>query len=137
ALIVVFEMPLFHALRGRAHLPVAAAGALCIGLAWLWLVFASWGTAAVVAAVLTLTLGEMLYSPFLAAHVSERAPAQARGTYLGACFASLSVAFVLAPLFGGEIYDRFGPDALWCGCFCCCLVAALGLLLLCRTGPAR
>jgi predicted MFS family arabinose efflux permease len=135
--IVLLEMPLVHALRTRAHLPLIAAGALVVGLAYPWLILEAWGTAAVVASILTLTLGEMLFTPFLGAYVSARAPAAARGAYLGAYFAALSVGFVVAPAAGGGAYQRFGAAFLWIACLLGGALAAAGFLWLHRTDPQR
>jgi predicted MFS family arabinose efflux permease len=131
--IVILEMPLVLRLKNAPKLAVIAAGALCVGLAYPWLVLQSWGTTAVLASVLTATLGEMLYMPLLGAFVSERAPVHARGNYLGAYFASFSAGFVLAPVLGGLVYDRLGADALWWGCCAVGLLTAAGFWWLHRT----
>jgi predicted MFS family arabinose efflux permease len=124
--IVLLEMPVVHALRHRSHLKVVAAGALCVGLAFPWLILQSLGGIAVVCTTVTITLGEMLYMPLLGAHVSATAPARARGSYLGAYFASFSIGFIVAPSVGGYVYDAFGPTALWLGCAVAGGLSALG-----------
>lgn len=132
-LITVLEMPLAHALRGRPQLPLVAFGSVLVGLAFPLLAPASWALGGVVLSLLVLTVGEMFYSPFLGAFVSDRAPPRARGSWLGAYGASFAFAFVLAPALGGLVYDGLGADALW---FCCCgagLLAAAGFLWLHRT----
>jgi predicted MFS family arabinose efflux permease len=136
ALIVLFEMPLVHRLRSRARLRVIAAGALAVGLAFPWLIAQSAGVLAVLPSILTLTVGEMLFMPFLGAHVSETAPEAARGRYLGAYFATFSIGFVLAPAVGGWVYEHCGADALWLGCLAAGSLVAAGFLWLDRSGRA-
>jgi MFS family permease len=70
--------------------------------------------------------------PMLGAWVAHDAPTAARGSYLGAYFASFSVGFVAAPLLGGWIYDELGADALWIACTAGGLLAAVGLRALAR-----
>lgn len=135
ALVVLLEMPLVHAMRHRAQMPIVVVGAVCVGVAYPFLIVQSWGTTAVVLSILVATAGEILYMPFLGAFVSERAPAAVRGNYLGAYFASFSAAFVVAPAAGGWIYDRLGADALWLTCLLGGLLSATGFWWLHRTDP--
>ena len=133
--IVLLEMPVVHALRHRRPLRVIALGALCVGLAYPWLILQSWGAGAVLCSTVTITLGEMLYMPLLGAYVSASAPASVRGNYLGAYFASFSIGFIVAPSVGGYVYDTFGPTALWLGCAAAGVVTALAFWLLDRNEP--
>ncbi|HLU38626.1 MAG TPA: MFS transporter [Planctomycetota bacterium] len=134
--IVVCEMPLVWRFRNTPKPRLMVAGAACIGAAFPWLVLESWGTVAVVLSALTVSVGEMLYMPFLGAYVSEYAPVHARGNYLGAYFATFSVSLVLAPPLGGAVYERFGADALWLGCGAAGALAAVGFRWLGRTAGA-
>jgi len=127
--IIVCEMPLVHALRSRRQLPLVACGALLVG-AGLALLPLRGGMPLVLLSMLVLTLGEMLWSPFLGAYVSDRAPANGRGRYLGAYASSFSVAFVLAPGLGGMVYDRLSADALWYLCGVLGTAVAIGFWLL-------
>lgn len=136
ALVVLLEMPLVSAWRHRAQLPIVAIGAVCVGLAYPFLIAQSLGTVAVVASILMATAGEILYMPFLGAFVSERAPLASRGNYLGVYFASFSAAFVIAPAAGGWVYDHLGADQLWLTCFALGLLCALGFGWLHRTDRA-
>lgn len=129
-LIVLLEMPLVRALRMQPPLRLVAIGTAVVGLGSLWLLLESWRTPAVLLAAGSVALGEMLYMPFLAAYVSERAPAASRGRYLGAYFATFSLGLVLAPWLGGLGYDRLGAAGLW---LCCCgagLLTSAGFALL-------
>jgi predicted MFS family arabinose efflux permease len=135
-LITLLEMPLVHALRRRRALPIVALGCALIGLGLALLVFRL-GLPMVVLSLVVLTFGEMFEAPFLGAFVSSWAPAGRRGAYLGAYGSTFSIAFVAAPLFGGIVYDSFGPETLWLGCGTAGLIAAMGFLVAQRVLAAR
>jgi predicted MFS family arabinose efflux permease len=114
-LIVLFEMLLVHSLRRVNPYRVIACGSLlmCLGFALLPL---GSGRAFVVFTVVIWTLGEMLSLSIVSGLVAERAGERSQGRYMGILSLSFSVAFVLAPLGGTWIYQRFSPEALWYGC---------------------
>ncbi len=121
-IIVIFEMVLVHA-AGRFHpMRVAALGALltCVGLGALPL---GSSLAFVCCTIVVWTIGEMLSHPMLEGLAASRGPAASRGAYLGLFNATFAVSFVLGPLLGTWVYDRFGYQTLWYGC------AALGIVL--------
>src|SRR5262245_9972122 len=129
-LIVLVEMPLVRSLRGRPRLPIVAFGTLLIALAFPLLVPRAWGLGGLYAQLLLLTVGEMFSFSLLSSFVSDRAPPQSRGSYLGVYGATFSAAFVIAPALGGFVYERFSADALWFGCSVMAGLAALGYRLL-------
>ena len=130
-LIVLLEMPLVHALRGRNHLHMIALGAVLLGASWPLLLLESAGLAAIVMSLVVLTFGEMLFWPLMAAFVSDVAPVKSRGRYMGAYGATFSGALVISPLLGGQVYEHYGPGSLWLTCLLLSMVAAaLSLLLL-------
>lgn len=59
------------------------------------------------------TFGEMLALPILNVLVAARAPASHRGKYMGFYTMAFSIAFILAPVAGTYVYERFGSDTLW------------------------
>jgi predicted MFS family arabinose efflux permease len=111
-LITLFEMPIVHGLRGRRTLPVIAIGSLVVGLGYLCLLL-PFGIGAIVLAMVVVAGGELLQMPMLGAHVNDRAPDHARGAYNGAYGMTFTLALVLAPIAGGNVYDSFGATALW------------------------
>ncbi len=125
-LIVLVEMPLVRALRGRPRLPMVAFGTLLIALAFPLLVPTGWGLAGIVAQLLLLTAGEMFSFSMLSSFVSDRAPPAARGKYLGVYGAAFAFAFVIAPALGGFVYQRLGADSLWWSCAATAGLAAYG-----------
>ncbi len=126
-IIALFEMVLLRRIEHLPQLRVMSLGTfvLCAGLA-LFPFGRSVAFAALAMAVCT--LGEMLSLPLSTSLVALRAPAGARGAYMGLYSAAFSVAFIVAPVVGIFVLEHFGGRALWLG------VGALGpvLAIACR-----
>ena len=127
--IVVFQMPIIHAVARFDPLQVIGLGAflLCAGFALLPLT-SSLGPIGVT--VLVWTLGEMLTTPLLEGFVAHRSSVESRGQYMGLFSAAFSLAFVLAPLGGTWVYEVWGYRTLWflCGVLGVMLWAAFSFL---------
>lgn len=127
--IVVFQMPIIHAVARFDPLQVIGLGAflLCAGFALLPLT-SSLGPIGVT--VLVWTLGEMLTTPLLEGFVAQRSSIESRGQYMGLFSAAFSLAFVLAPLGGTWVYEVWGYRTLWflCGVLGAMLWAAFSFL---------
>ncbi len=110
--IVCVEMVLLRFVERFHHLRVAALGSLlvCTGLALMPL---SRGVVFAASTVLVWTAGEMLSLPMTNATAGLRSGVASSGRYIGAYTLSFSCAFVLAPLVGTTVYQRFGPNVLW------------------------
>jgi predicted MFS family arabinose efflux permease len=133
--ISLVEMILVHRLRGRDPLRVAAVGSMLFCLGFALLPFGS-SFAFVAATVLVWTCGEMLSLPFLSGWVGNRAGEKSVGSYMGLFSVSISIAFVLGPLAGTWIYQRFGGTPLWYGCGVVGLFLGTAFSIL-SAGPAR
>lgn len=122
ALIVLFEMVLTHWAEKRNRLLLIGVGSFLIGAG---LALLPLGSSIAWAALCTVvwTLGEMLVLPQTNTVVAERATAGKRGSYMGLYTVAFSVAFVIAPLGGTWVYERFGPEVLYFG------LAGFGVLL--------
>ncbi len=120
--IVLFEMVLVHRLEQRDPLAIVGFGAFLFGLGFALLPLGS--TFAFAAfTVLVWTVGEMLSFPIVSGVVANRAGEANMGLYMGLFNLSFEGAYVVAPLAGTWIYQRFGPLALGLGC------GVLGLVL--------
>jgi MFS family permease len=111
-LIAVFEMVLIHTVQRFNRISLAGLGALvlCLGFALIPYGKTPWYMALTVA---VWTFGEMLALPILNAIVGQRAGKGYRGQYMGMYTMAYSFAFVIAPIMGTFIYERFGPASLW------------------------
>lgn len=135
-LIVMFEMIVVHALRDRPALPIVALGSLVVGIGYLVLL-APLGAVGIVIAMGVIAGGELLQMPLLSAHINDRAPASARGSYNGAYGMVFSLALILAPVLGGHVYEDYGQDALWILCGVLGAVAAWMFWFASRTAAGR
>ncbi|MCJ7681155.1 MAG: MFS transporter [Candidatus Aminicenantes bacterium] len=131
-LIIALEMLLIHWIGKRSLKPFIALSFLLTGggLAMMPL-----GRGFVFAAltVFIWTFGEMLSMPLLGSLIAGRAGAGSMGRYMGVFSFSFSLAMVLGPLAGTEIYIRYGPDILWFGCGATGLVLCVLFPILART----
>jgi predicted MFS family arabinose efflux permease len=112
-IIVAFEMVLIHGLAGRDPLRVVGLGGflVCLGLALLPLA-PGLGFAYAALTIAIWTVGEMLTLPVVAGVIANRAGETNRGHYMALFSISFEGAFVVAPLVGTWIYQRYGPRLL-------------------------
>ncbi|MFC5667789.1 MDR family MFS transporter [Kitasatospora misakiensis] len=130
-LIVGLQLPLGRALQGpHPRRPLILAALLC---GWGFGLGAFAGGAAVYAvSVVIWTLGELLHAPLNMQLVARHSPSHARGRYQGVYAMAWSTANITAPLAGGTVIDRFGPDALWAACAAVGTCVAVGYWALLR-----
>ncbi|MEU6605857.1 dipeptide ABC transporter ATP-binding protein [Streptomyces shenzhenensis] len=80
------------------------------------------------------TLGELGLHPTAQSTAADLADSELRGRYQGAYALAFSGASMIAPIAGGAVLDRFGPQVMWLGCAGLCVAAAIALGL---TAPRR
>ncbi|MBX2990869.1 MAG: MFS transporter [Bacteroidetes bacterium] len=122
-LIILLEVPLNLATAHRPHREMLSIGAVLVGVGFGAMVFISefWGLAAT---VVVWTFGEMIFLPTSATYMSEIAPAERRGEYMGLYQMMFSLAFALSALVGTAILDQFGATTLWTATLVAGLVSA-------------
>jgi MFS family permease len=127
-IIVLFEVRLNGAMAHWPHQRALALGALLCGAGFGALALARdlWTVAAT---VLIWTIGEMILFPVSAAYVTEIAPPERRGLYLGYYTMSFGLAFAIGPGAGAAIMQRYGSATLWAGTL---MFGALSAALLAR-----
>jgi predicted MFS family arabinose efflux permease len=128
-LIVLFEMVLIQGLRKIRPMKTIAVGALLTGLGFA-LTPLGRGYPYAAMTVVVWTLGEMLSLPLLTSEVANRSHEGNRGRHMGWFGVSFSLAWMLGPIIGSEIYSRFSPLALWLGCGVLGSLLALGFVRL-------
>jgi MFS family permease len=72
------------------------------------------------------TLGEIGYVAVVPTIVADLAPSALRGGYQGAYQMAWGLASFAGPALGGLVFQRFGGDWLWAGCFVLGLLLAVG-----------
>ena len=121
-LIVLVEVPLSAATARWRHGRALALGAFlaCTGMG---LTAFAHNFVTALGSVLVWTFGEMILFPAGSHYVTDITPPDRRGEALGAYTGSFGLAFLLAPLLGTAVLDRWGADAVWTGAFAIGLVA--------------
>ncbi len=128
-LIVLVEIPLNLATAHWSHRTVLALGAVLVGAGFGAMTFAT-GFWTVAGTVVIWTFGEMIFLPGASAYVSNIAPVDRQGVYMGAYQMVASASFAIGPWLGATVYERFGSTTLWTGLFVVCVLSSLLLLRL-------
>jgi predicted MFS family arabinose efflux permease len=126
-IIVIIEMVLVFKLEGRrSPVQYISVGSFCIGISYLLLNLPLAGLTVALAAMITLTLGEMLMFPFVNAFWVKRSDEHNRGQYASLFSMSFALAHVLAPTFGSQVVQHSSYHVLWYTVFILCLIASFG-----------
>ncbi|NJC97929.1 MAG: hypothetical protein C3F07_13385 [Anaerolineales bacterium] len=91
------------------------------------------GFALFVTAMVIITIGEMVVTPFQQSLVASFAPEDMRGRYMAVSGLSWSISFTVGPYFAGLILDSANPNLLWLLCGFIGLLAAIGFTTLNKT----
>jgi len=113
-LIALTEMLVIRVVESLDALRTVGLGAFLVGAGLALLPFGPPSTIAV-AAMVILTVGEMLAMPISNTVVAQRAGRGQVGRYMGAYTLAFSAAFVVGPVAGTAVYEHIGPNALWFG----------------------
>ena len=81
-------------------------------------------------AMIIITIGEMIVSPFQQSMVASFAPEDMRGRYMAVSGLTWSIAFTVGPYFAGLMLDSANPNLLWIICGVIGLIATLGFIVL-------
>jgi len=88
------------------------------------------GFAFFITAMIIITIGEMVVSPFQQSLVASFAPEHMRGRYMAVSGLSWSISFTVGPYFAGLILDSANPGLLWAFCGLVGMLATLGFVVL-------
>lgn len=137
ALVVLFQFPITRRVEKRPPMALMAIGAALLGVG-----FAMYGFFSTyvffLAAMLVITVGEMIMLPVSNALVVKFAPEDMRGRYSFMYGISWGIAYAAGPYLAGLIMDNANPAWLWYTCGILCLAAALGFVILhSRPRPAE
>lgn len=130
-LVVIFQF--WIARRLQAYRPMLM---MALGTAFYALGFAMYGFistyAAFVAAMVIITIGEMVVSPFGQSLVAGFAPEAMRGRYMAVAGLSWGLSFAAGPYLAGRIMESANPNLLWVACGVVGSLAVLGYITLDR-----
>ncbi|HEY1006250.1 MAG TPA: MFS transporter [Sphingobacteriaceae bacterium] len=125
------EMVIVHRLEGtRPPLIFIGAGVILVGAGYSLvnvLPAAAW---VAVAAVIIMTIGEILSLPFMNTYWISRTSDHNRGEYAGLYTMAWSAAQILAPAFGSQMILHFGYTTLWYLIALICLLASAGFYVI-------
>ena len=125
---VCFQYPIVRRTRGFDKLAVLSLASACLGIGLAGAAFAPKGIATA-ACILLVSAGSMLLVPIAPALVSQMAPLELRGRYMGTWTLVWMTGTALAPIFGGLALDRLGRGA-YLVILAVCLLGALLFALL-------
>jgi MFS family permease len=128
-IVVLFQFWVTRRLEKYKPLLMMAAGSLLYAIG-----FAMYGFVPTfglfVSAMIIITIGEMVVSPFQQSLVASFAPEHMRGRYMAVSGLSWSISFTVGPYFAGLILDSANPSLLWAFCGLIGILATLGFLVL-------
>jgi MFS family permease len=84
-------------------------------------------------AMIIITIGEMVVTPFQQSLVASFAPEHMRGRYMAVSGLSWSISFTVGPYFAGVLLDSSNPSLLWAFCGLVGILATLGFVFLNKT----
>ena len=123
-IIIIVEVPLNTAMADWRHRHALALGALLIGIGFGALVLID-GVFGAAVTVVIWTFGEMIFLPASAAYVSDIAPREQAGAYMGLYTMGFSIALAVGPWVGTAVMERFGSSTVWVGTLICGLITAV------------
>ena len=128
-IIILVEVRLNMSMSSWSHRHALALGAALVGIGFGALVFVN-GIVGAVATIVIWTFGEMILLPASAAYVSDVAPPEQSGAYMGLYTMGFSLAFAIGPWLGMQVMEAFGASAVWLGTFACGCITAIMMWLL-------
>lgn len=130
-LVVLFQFWVTRRLQKYRPMLMMAAGSLLYAIG-----FAMYGFVPTfvlfIAAMVIITIGEMVVTPFQQSLVASFAPEHMRGRYMAVSGLSWSISFTVGPYFAGLLLDSPNPQLLWIFCGLVGTLAALGFVALNR-----
>jgi MFS family permease len=127
---VLFQLPIVRRTRSLDKLAVLSLASACLGLGLAGAAFAPKGIGTA-ACILLISAGSMLLVPIAPALVSQLAPLELRGRYMGIWTLVWMTGTALAPIFGGLALSHLGRAAYLVLLAVCLLGAALFAVLRC------
>ncbi len=128
-MIIIIEVPLLNYLSHIPNKRLISFGSLLTAVGFGCMLFAN-QIHLIMGTVVIWTFGEMIIFPASAAYVSEIAPEEKRGQFMGYYQTSVNIAFTMGPWLGTVVYGNFGSAALWTGTFIFGMISAVGIKLL-------
>lgn len=111
-LIVLFELPIIHLLKGKNELKLISIGCVLLSACYAVLIFEPWLGVSFFC-LLFFSIGEILVLPYTTTAIMNRAPEHLRGRYLALYGMAFSLCHMLAPFIGMRVAENYSFSALW------------------------
>jgi MFS family permease len=135
-IVVLFQFWVTRRLEKYKPFLMMAAGSLLYAIGFAMYGFVT-GFAFFISAMIIITIGEMVVSPFQQSLVASFAPENMRGRYMAVSGLSWSISFTVGPYFAGLILDSSKPGLLWAFCGLIGMLATLGFVFLNKARQSR
>jgi MFS family permease len=128
-IVVFFQFWVARKLEKFKPMLMVALGTAFYGLGFAMYGFTSTYTMFAVA-MIVITIGEMIVSPFQQSLVASFAPEAMRGRYMAVSGLSWGMAFAIGPYFAGLMLDSVAPNWLWITCGILGVITVIGYIIL-------
>jgi MFS family permease len=127
--VVLFQFWISRTIRKYPPFLMMMLGALFLTIGFGMIGFVS-GTALFLAAIIIITIGEMVFYPTGQVLAANFAPADMRGRYMAVYSLAWAIPATIGPAAAGLILDNYNPNLLWYIGGVLCAVAAIGFYAL-------
>ncbi|CAG1007102.1 Na(+), Li(+), K(+)/H(+) antiporter [Anaerolineales bacterium] len=128
-IVVVFQFWVARKLERFKPMLMLAAGAALYGIGFAMYGFTSTYMMFAVA-MIVITIGEMVFTPFQQTLVASFAPEEMRGRYMAVSGLSWGIAFAGGPYLAGLLLDSASPNWLWIACGILGVMTMIGYIVL-------
>ncbi len=126
-MIIFIEVPLNNLLNHWTERKILSIGALLCGIGFGGMAFAK-DIYGISLTIVIWTFGEMIIFPASSAYMSEIAPVNRRGEYMGIYQTIFNLAFTFGPWVGTAVLENYGSSVLWIGALISGLISSLMML---------
>jgi len=135
-LIVLVTLQLSRLVERWSRFSAMAGAALLLGLGYGAVTLAG-GLPFYALTVAIWTLGEIIGATIAPTIITDLAPVELRGLYMGIFGSAWGLSFFVGPILGGWVFQQIGPTSLWLGCLLLGIILAFGYLALGRKAQTR
>ena len=135
-IVVLFQFWVTRRVASRAPMLMMALGTIFYAVGFGMFGFGS-TFAYFVAAMIVITVGEMIVAPVGQALVARFSPETMRGRYMAVFGFTWGISFTIGPLLASLITDNIGPNWVWYGSFGLGIIGVIGYLWLQASQSAR
>lgn len=128
-LIIFIEVPLNNTLNHWTDRKLLSIGSILCGIGFGGMAFAK-DIYSIALTIVIWTFGEMIIFPASSAYMSEIAPVNRRGEYMGIYQTIFNLSFTFGPWIGTAVLEHYGSFTLWISTFVFAVISSLMMLKL-------